>query len=175
MRDLATFPDAVSLRLECRLPGSIGMAWQYITDSDLRARWLAAGPMLLVAGGAYEMTWDNAALSTPGDAAPERFHDFNPTLRGRVLECDPPHLLAFTWGEGEHASEVTIRLQQDGDGVLLELTHCALPFAALLPDAATGWHAHLDLLDDLLSNRAPRSFWRAWNALNIRYTKLLTS
>ncbi|HEY4322061.1 MAG TPA: SRPBCC family protein [Gemmatimonadales bacterium] len=172
---MATFPDPVSLRLERRLPGTIGQLWRYLTDSDLRARWLAAGPMLLVAGGAYEMTWDNAALSAPGDEPPERFQDYTPTLRGRVLQCEPPHRLSFSWGEGEHASEVTIQLQQVGEAVALELTHCALPFAALLVDAATGWHAHLDLLDDLLSHRAPRSFWRDWRELNHSYINLLTT
>jgi uncharacterized protein YndB with AHSA1/START domain len=61
MTEVAT-PDAfgslsedATLTLERLLPGSVDRVWAYLTESDLRRQWLAAGPMDLRVGGAVEL------------------------------------------------------------------------------------------------------------------------
>ena len=58
---VATEPGTV--RLERVLPGPIERVWKYLTDSDLRAKWLASGDMDLQVGGRTELRFRNSELS----------------------------------------------------------------------------------------------------------------
>ena len=49
-----------TVRLERILPGPIERVWAWLTESDERARWFAAGDMDLRAGGAMQLTWRNS-------------------------------------------------------------------------------------------------------------------
>ncbi|MHB1468445.1 MAG: VOC family protein [Solirubrobacteraceae bacterium] len=60
---------------------------------------------------------------------------------GTVTACDPPRLLAYTWGEDELRWE----LVTDGDGTRLTLTHTFDDRLKAARDAA-GWHLCLEAL-----------------------------
>ena len=47
----ATMPAPATVRIERLLPGPIERVWAYLTESDKRRRWFAAGPMDLQPGG----------------------------------------------------------------------------------------------------------------------------
>ncbi len=64
---------------------------------------------------------------------------------GEVLECVPPHVLAYSWGEDELRWE----LRAHDDGCLLRLTHTFDDRFKAARDAA-GWHLCLDALSDSL-------------------------
>src|SRR5690349_14792849 len=44
-----------AIRIERVLPGPRERIWRYLTESDLRRRWLAAGAFGLMPGGAVEL------------------------------------------------------------------------------------------------------------------------
>ncbi len=49
---------------------------------------------------------------------------FKGNAGGDILECDAPHSLRVTWVYGDMApNEVSLRLQQDGEGSTLEMRH----------------------------------------------------
>jgi uncharacterized protein YndB with AHSA1/START domain len=154
--DYGRFLDAGEVQFVRVLPGPIERVWAYLTDSELRGKWLAAGPMELRAGGAFELLFDHQTLSaepTPpkyqGDGSPHQ-------LAGTVLRCEPPRLLSYTW----YGSEVTFELFSEGAEVRLVVTHRNLgDDPATLAQVGGGWHSHLGILDDRLHERTPRLFW----------------
>ncbi|MBO7942095.1 SRPBCC domain-containing protein, partial [Streptomyces sp. S9] len=78
-----TAPDSV--RIERVLPGPIERVWAYLTESDKRRRWLAAGDMDLRVGGAVELNFDNARLTHNDDPPPAKYaNDCVNTMRGRI-------------------------------------------------------------------------------------------
>ena len=89
-----------TIRFERVLPGPIERVWSYLTDSDKRAKWLAAGDMDLRVGGRVELTFHHADLSPHREPTPERFKSFENgvSLVCRVTQCDPPRLLGMTLG-----------------------------------------------------------------------------
>jgi uncharacterized protein YndB with AHSA1/START domain len=153
--------EAGTIRFERLLPGPIERVWAYLTDSDKRRTWLAAGPMELRPGGALEMTWRNSELAGPGETTPERFVQYEGySMQGRILEAEPPRLLVFTWPEEEGGeSEVSFALAERGGKVLLTLTHRKLATRGLMVGVAGGWHSHLAVLEARLDGRDPPPFW----------------
>jgi uncharacterized protein YndB with AHSA1/START domain len=171
MKDLATIdaygdltePDTLtSQRL---LPGPIERVWRYLTDSDLRARWLAAGAMEMRVGAPLELVWRNDTLTDPPGERPDDFGGEH-RMASRITALDPPRGLAFTWGE---RSEVAFALEPQGEAVLLTVTHRRLPDRATTLLVGPGWHAHLDVLAARLADRQPEPFWDAWRRLRLDY------
>jgi uncharacterized protein YndB with AHSA1/START domain len=164
-----------TVRIERFLPGPIERLWAYITESDKRQTWLARGPMDQEEGGLVELTWENEKLSQQGDdPTPERWKDKKThSITGRVLECDPPRLLTFTWGGEPGDSRVTFELTPRGERVQLVVTHSRLANRDSKLSVSGGWHAHLDILEDILENRKPRPFWKNLSRLNDEYQKRL--
>lgn len=170
-----------TIRFERLLPGPIERVWAYLTDPDKRALWLAGGPMELAPGGAIELNFRNAELSESDDRAPEKYraHENSGRVVGAITECEPPTLLAYTWGDAdgesvEDASEVRFELKPQSEHVLLVLTHRRL-CADAMTSVAGGWHTHLGILDDRLREREPRTFWRTHTALEADYVVRLDS
>jgi uncharacterized protein YndB with AHSA1/START domain len=159
-------PDTV--RLERLLPGPLERVWSFLTESDKRARWLASGPMDLVAGGKVELHFAHHQLSH--ERTPEKYGGAPMSFTGEVLRCEPPRLLTFTWMEfqGVH-SEVTFELVPHGDQVMLTITHRKLPDRPSLVSVASGWDAHVGVLEDALLGRAPRGFWSTHAQLEAEY------
>jgi len=163
-----------TIRLERDLPGPIERVWAYLTESDKRATWLAAGPMELHQGGKAELTWFNSRLSGQNEPPPEKHRNAEGhSIKGKVLACDPPHLLRFTWGGDSGESVVTFELSKQNEGVKLVITHSRLANRGARLGVSGGWHAHLDILDDILSGKPPRAFWSNHARLETEYEKRL--
>lgn len=161
--------DGQTLRLQRRLPGPIERVWSYLTDSDLRAQWLASGTMPLQAGASFELVWRNDDLSGSAAERPEGF-DAESRATCRFIEVHAPHRLRYIWpGVGE----VTIELEMIRDEVLLTLTHERLIGERLILNVCAGWHAHLALLIARVEGTAPPSLWATWKQLRKHYEEQL--
>lgn len=169
MSDYGVVTEAATVRLERLLPGPIERIWTYLTEPEKRASWLAGGPMELRVGGRAELKFHHADLSAE-KMPPEKFRktDGGHTLDCRILGCDPPRLLSYTWGQDW--GEVTFELTPRGKDVLLVVTHRRLD-AKGMASVAAGWHAHLGILADRLDERAPRGFWSTYMRLEGDYEK----
>ena len=157
--------EPLTLKIERLLPGPVERVWAYLTDSDLRRQWLAAGEMDLQVGAPFELVWRNDELTTtPG----ERPLGFSPESRiaSRILAVDPPRWLVFTWGD---SSEVSFELAPEGDDVRLIVIHRRLPNRGTLLKVGAGWHAHLDILVARMTGQDPAPFWDEWTRLHNDY------
>jgi uncharacterized protein YndB with AHSA1/START domain len=171
---IVTAPDTI--RFERLLPGPIERVWSFVTESDKRAKWLAAGPMELRAGGGVELVFRNSELSPTSEAIPDKYKEYKDGtgFKARVTACEPPRLLSHTWGgESGELSEVTYELTPDGDKVRLVLTHRRLGGSAML-NVSGGWHTHLDILVTLLNDEVPQPFWSTFGRLESEYEKRLS-
>jgi uncharacterized protein YndB with AHSA1/START domain len=171
--DFGTLAAPGVVRFERLLPGPIERVWAFLTEPEKRARWLAGGEMQLHVGGRVELRFRHADLSPVAAPTPERFStsvDGSP-LHGTVTACEPPRLLAFTWGDGkERPSEVTFGLEAVGDGVRLTVTHRRLgDELAVWANVAGGWHTHLAILEDRLHDRVPQPFFAAFEPIEAAY------
>jgi uncharacterized protein YndB with AHSA1/START domain len=162
-----------TLRLERLLPGPIERVWAYLVEPDKRAKWFAGGRMERKPGGKLQLLFKHSNLTD--EPAPERFQAAAAGVEspGVILRFEPPHVLAFTWGEGADESEVTFELTPQGDSVLLVLTHSRLPSREEMVNVGSGWHLHLLVLDDLLRERPRRPFWSTQAQLEQRYDEQL--
>jgi uncharacterized protein YndB with AHSA1/START domain len=168
-------PEAGTVRLERMLPGPIERVWSYLTDSEKRGKWFAAGPMELRAGGKLEFHFQNSKLAPQAEPVPERFKQYEGmTSSGRVTRCEPPNLLSFTWGEDQgDESEVTFELSSHDKEVLMVLTHRRLPNRSEMVSVASGWHVHVGVLIDQLNGREPQPFWSTLERLEGEYDRRL--
>ena len=166
-----TLTEPTTLTIRRLLPGPIKRVWAYLTESELRRQWLAAGEMEGRPGAAVELVWRNDNLS---DAPSRRPADFpaEHRLACEVTEFEPPHRLAITWGS---TGGVTFELERQGSQVLLTVTHRRVPERAMLLNVSAGWHAHLDVLAARMEGRQPGPFWEAWAALKADYTTRFTA
>lgn len=158
-----TEPDTLTIRR--LLPGPIERVWGYLTESDLRRRWLAAGEMEMRAGAPFELVWRNNELTDPPGQRPEGFSGEH-RMQSRITELDPPRRLAFAWGDG---GEVAFALDPKEDKVLLTLTHRRLPDGATRVMIGAGWHMHLDMLVARVTGSEPEPFWDGWGRLRKEY------
>ncbi len=151
-----------AVRLERLLPGPIERVWEYLTDGEKRATWLAGGEMELRVGGRVEHRFHHPELSHEKEP-PQEYRRFDTVfvMHGTVTRCEPPRLLSYTWGGGDEVTEVTFELTPTDEGVRLVVTHRRLARPEDMAEVAAGWHAHLGLLADRLEGREPRGFWTA--------------
>ena len=179
MNEHGTLIGRDSIRFERLLPGPIERVWAYLVEPDKRALWLAGGPMTLAPGGAVALQFRNAELSRNDDQAPEKYRAIENcgNAHGKVVACEPPHRLVFTWGDAPNmtaseSSEVEVVLATEGDRVRLTLKHRRLE-----PDAMSGvgagWHTHIGILQDRMEGRQPRPFWRTHTTLEAEYIERL--
>jgi uncharacterized protein YndB with AHSA1/START domain len=176
MNDLAA-PDAygvitepATLTIQRMLPGPIERVWSYLTDSELRAKWLASGTMETKAGGSVEFVWRNGELTDPPGQKPDSFGDEH-RMQSTITECDPPHRLSFTW---QGSGDVTFQLEPHGSRVLLTVIHRRLRDRGMMAMVGPGWHAHLDILVARVSGeKDPAPFWDHWSRLKTEYEKRL--
>ena len=163
--------EPATLKIERLLPGTIDRVWAYLTDGELRRRWLAAGDMELRPGAPFEFVWRNDELSDPPGVRPAGFPE-EMRMASHVVAVDPPHRLVISWGERE-AGEVSFDLAPAGDGVLLTIVHRRLPDRGSLLNVGAGWHMHLDALVARLSERRVPPFWDGWQRLKADYDRRL--
>ena len=157
--------EPATLTMRRLLPGPIERCWAYLTDSRLRAQWLAAGEMKLEQGAEFELSWRNSDLTDPPGECPPGMTGIH-TMRSRITELDPPRRLAFTWDE---SGDVSFDLEPQGTHVLLTVVHRRLPRRSMMVGVGTGWHAHLDLLVARLEGVQPAPFWDGFTRLRAEY------
>lgn len=164
-----TLIEPTTLRIQRLLPGPIERVWAYLTDGDLRGRWLAAGRMELKVGAPFELVWRNDDLSDPPGERPAGFGAEH-RMQSRITELDPPRRLAFAW---DGTGDVSFDLEPKGDEVLLTVVHRRLPGRPMMLKVAAGWHQHLDTLVARANGRAPAPFWDGWSRLTRDYDSRL--
>jgi uncharacterized protein YndB with AHSA1/START domain len=163
------FPEPATLRMQRLLPGPIDRVWAYLTQSELRRKWLASGDMELKVGAPVQFTWRNDELSGPKGNRPEGFPEVH-SMESRITEVDPPRKLAFTW---KNSGDVSFELESRGEEVLLTMIHRRLPDRSTKLSVGPGWHAHLDVLVAVVSGNAPEPFWENWLRLKKEYGPLV--
>lgn len=176
MNDYGERLDETTVRFERLLPGPIERVWEYITDSEKRATWLAGGSTELAVDGIIELHFHNTSLSPlPDDPPPQKYCGLPEKMSysGRVTVCEPPNRIAHTWVSDDEYSEVDYQLQKRGDQVLLVITHRRLNDDEMLLGVCGGWHAHLDILFAVLAGRTPPPFWKTHTALEKEYARKL--
>ena len=166
--------DARTLRMERTLDAPIDKVWSFLVDPDRRARWLAGGSRPAQAGDTIDLRFHNEALTD--EKTPPRFQPYAGVvlMQSRIVKMEAPRLLVMTWQEGgTHPSQVSFELSARGDRTHLTLVHTKLPRRDDMLDVAGGWHAHLDLLEDMLAERPPRPFWSNFGARRDAYDRLI--
>jgi uncharacterized protein YndB with AHSA1/START domain len=161
--------EPTTLEIMRLLPGPIERVWAYLTESELRRKWLAAGEMEMKVGALFEFVWRNDELTNPPGQRPPGFSDEH-RMQSRITELDPPRKLAITW---EGSGEVSFELEPMGNRVLLTVIHRRLPDRAMLLKVSAGWHMHLDILVARVSGKQAEPFWDGWSRLQDEYNRRL--
>jgi len=159
--------EPTTLKIERRLPGPIARVWAYITDGELRRKWLASGQMEMKVGSSCEFVWRNDELTNPPGHRPPGYSAEH-RMPTRILELEAPRHIVFTFGNN---GDVTIDLEPKGSEVLLTLVHRRLPDRPTLLRVAAGWHSHLDVLVARSSGKEPAAFWDGMIGLLEDYDK----
>jgi uncharacterized protein YndB with AHSA1/START domain len=174
--DAKTKPDAYgvlteprTLKIQRLLPGPIERVWAYLTDSELRSKWMAAGAMEMKVGAPFELVWRNDELNDPPSARPQGFPEEH-RMQSRITELEPLRKLSITWN---NTGDVTFELEPKGKGVLLTVTHRRFADRAMLLMHMAGWHMHLDVLVARTNGEEPAPFWDGWARLQQEYDRRL--
>jgi uncharacterized protein YndB with AHSA1/START domain len=163
-----TLVEPGTVRLERLLPGPVERVWAYITESDKRAKWLAAGEFELRVGGKAVLKWDNAKLPNAGPVPPEYKNRGIGEMVGVITRLEPHRVLAHTWPKNGADMEVTYELSPRGKDVLLTIVHRRLG-KDLTSAVMGGWDVHTGILEDILKGLEPRPFWRTHERLEREY------
>jgi uncharacterized protein YndB with AHSA1/START domain len=164
-----TAPATVTI--ERLLPGPAERLWSYLVDADKRKLWFSAGDTLRD-GAAATLLFKHSNITD--EPTPDRWKGMDKggiKATVKVTEFDPPRVLAYTWPNGEHESEVRFELFPEGGKVRLVLTHERLKDMDEQVGISSGWHAHLDALADVLAGRKPQGFWANVLHLEKEYTE----
>ena len=172
MKEYGELLDENTVRFERLLPGPIERVWSYLTESEKRAQWLCGGDVTTAVDGHVDMHFHNVSLSTRDDIPrPEKYRDRPEKMSfiGKVTRCEPPRVLAHTWEFEDEHSEVCYELVEQGDKVLLVLTHRRLDNSDIVLSVSTGWHTHLNILVDVLEGNKLRPFYKMQTQYEAEY------
>ncbi len=114
-------PHRPAVRVVRQVEHPVDEVWAAITDEPRLREWFPGG-----------------AAIDPREGGEVRFGEGG---TGRVLECDPPRRLAFTWAD----DRLSFELEPDAGGALLTLTH-DFDDRAGAASYATGWERCLGAL-----------------------------
>lgn len=148
---LTTFDEGATVRFERLIDAAIDAVWKALTDSSDLAQWLAPAAIEPGEGGTVVIDFGEEGRVT-----------------GTVVTAVAPTTLEYTWtfpGEGE--SVVRFELFPEGNGTRLVLEHRLLPHGQA-PGYGAGWHAHLDMLEAVVTGSDPV----AWDE---RFNEVLSS
>jgi uncharacterized protein YndB with AHSA1/START domain len=160
-----TLIEPATLKIQRVLPGPIDRVWAYLTESDLRRQWLAAGEMEMKVGSSFEFVWRNKELTDPPGRPPEGFPEEH-RMACVITELDPPRRLAITWG---NTGGVTFDLETKGTDVVLTLVHSRVLDRSTRLNVSAGWHMHLDVLVARMTGTETEPFWDGWARLKEDY------
>jgi uncharacterized protein YndB with AHSA1/START domain len=147
--------EPATLKIQRLLPGPIERVWAFLTESELRRKWLAAGEMEMQVGARFELVWRNDELTDPPGQRPPGFAAER-RMQSRITELDPPRKLAFAW---EGSGDVSFELEPKDNDVLLTVVHRRLPDRGNLLGVGAGWHTHLDVLVARVTGTEAEPFW----------------
>ena len=166
-----TMIEPGTVKLERLLPGPVDRVWAYITESDKRAKWLAAGEFELRIGGKARLEFNNANLSA--EKAPESYTKRNlGQFDGVITRLEPMRLLAHTWTWNGGDTEVTYELTPQGKQALLTIVHRRLPDnKELSASVMGGWEVHSGILEDVLNGVEPRPFFTTHTRVQQQYAE----
>lgn len=140
------------LRFERLLKHPIEKVWRAITQTTHLTEWFPAridGEMIV--GGKLRFVFEQNKA---------------PTMEGEVKECDPPRLLAYTWGK----DLLRFELSPDPMGCLLIFTHSFDERPAFAPSFAAGWEICLANLEAVsLDGQPAGSLSHDWAASHEKY------
>jgi uncharacterized protein YndB with AHSA1/START domain len=169
--DYGELIEPATLKIQRLLPGPVERIWAYLTQSELRRRWLAAGDMQLKIGAPFELVWRNDELTDPPGRRPPSFPE-ELRMQCRITALDPPRRLAFAW---QGSGDVSFELEPRGDKVLLTVIHRRLPDRPTKLKVGAGWHMHLDLLVARMTRQEPEPFWDGWSRLKGEYDERMSA
>lgn len=175
MSEYGTFIAGDAVRFVRSLPGSVDKVWSYLVEPEKRAKWFAAGPMDLIPGGEILLEFNHNSLSPEIVPIPDKYKEMSEgmTSPGRVISVDAPNRLVFAWGGPDDKDVVTIELEPEGDRTRLTLTHEKLATRNGLLSVSGGWHAHLAILEEVLSDQVPGPIWPRVVRLEAEYDALI--
>ena len=172
MTELATLDaygvliEPATLKIQRLLPGPIERVWAYLTESELRRQWLAAGEMEMKVGAPFELVWRNDELTDPPGERPAGFArgapDAEPDHRARSAPQARHHL-------GQAAATSPSSWSRGATRCCSPLIHRRLPDRATLLKVGPGWHMHLDILVARVTGKEPEPFWDGWSRLQKDY------
>ena len=125
-------------------------------------------------GGRVEHVFHNSALTENDAPPPDKYAQYGGEMHmaGRVLACDPPRLLEYSWGEDDgSSSRVRFELRPQGADTHLTVTHSRLSSRGGMVSVSSGWHTHLGILADRLAGRVPDGFWRTLAQVDAEYER----
>jgi len=169
---VVTLVEPGTVRLERLLPGPIERVWAYLTESDKRSQWLAAGEFDLRVGGKAVLQWDHAKLPNGGRVPPEYEGRGVGQFDCVITRLEPHRVLAHTWPKHGADGEVTYQLAPRGKDVLLTIVHRRLD-RQWVPGVMSGWDVHSGILEDLLKGVEPRPFWQTHARTEKEYSAAL--
>jgi uncharacterized protein YndB with AHSA1/START domain len=103
--------------------------WPFLTEAEHLSQWITPGVTIEARlGGRILFPWPT-----------------EPHMNGEITVYDAPHVLEYSWREGDVVSSVRMELRPSSGGTLLAIDHTGLPLRDA-PGFAAGWHAHLDWL-----------------------------
>ena len=176
MSDYGKMTGKGRLEFSRRFDAPIERVWEFLVDPEKRKLWFAGGSTDDHAGGSMILDFDHRRLSET--APPKKYADEETAnYECEIIEYDPPHRLAFTWGEHSSAetSKVVISLREIGPGSTeLELVHSDLSDREIIIGIFAGWHGHLDLLAEVLAGERKTDFWLRDQELEAEYASRLT-
>ncbi|MEM7054496.1 MAG: SRPBCC family protein [Pseudomonadota bacterium] len=157
------------LELKRVFPSTPEQVWAYLVEDEHRRKWFCGGDVEPRVGGVIVFDFDHTRISQ--SPPPSKYaDDCKIRLEGEVLVYDKPNRLVFTWPENEgEPTQVSITLKAVEAGVELHLVHEKLDSMDYRVGAAAGWHAHFDLLNDIMNDREPRDFWPRHMTLEAEY------
>jgi uncharacterized protein YndB with AHSA1/START domain len=167
--DYGVLTEPMTLTIQRFLPGPIERIWSYLTDSDMRRKWLAAGDMKLELGAPFSLTWRNNELMKNSGNPPPGYSNEH-SMESRITELDPPNRITFTWYT---SGTVTFELAPRGERVLLTVIHRGIPSRDVLLKVGPGWHNHLDVLVARVNGTEPQPFWDQFPLLRKEYERRL--
>lgn len=136
----------------------VDKVWAALTIPERVADWLAEAEIDLEVGGRYDLHFQGGADH----------------MTGVITRLEPPRLLELAWREnGGPESALLWRLEPEGDGCRLFLTHSFGAGQDDVPGFVSGWHLHLDGLQGV-AGAVPWDRAR-WQALDRQYRAALES
>jgi uncharacterized protein YndB with AHSA1/START domain len=112
-----------TIQREILIPQPREQVWRALTDSASLAEWMFPNDFAPLVGHAFTFRVPpNPKVGFDGMV-----------VRCEVLECEPPHQLAFSWAAGGVGdTRVSFRLEPDGEGTRLLFEHSGF-------DLSQGW------------------------------------